>query len=148
AAAAGPADTTRVYEGTDTRAFALLLGSLAATAPAARLFTRAREATLRRGGPALACVIGAYWASAEGQRTPSLFQGGLFLHSLAAALLIGCLARAPHSPLGRALAVPVLRRTGELSYSLYLWHWPVFLLLDEERLGLSGWPRTFVLLPV
>src|SRR5690606_29091794 len=99
-------------------------------------------------GAVLAVGIGVYWALADGQRTPSLFQGGLFLHSLAAALLIGALARAPHSPLGRALAVPVLRRTGELSYSLYLWHWPVFLLLDEERLGLSGWPRTFVLLAV
>lgn len=147
-AAAGPGDTTRVYEGTDTRAFALLLGSLAATAPAARLFARAREAALAWTGTVLAVGIGVYWALADGQRTPSLFQGGLFLHSLAAALLIGCLARAPHSPLGRALAVPVLRRTGELSYSLYLWHWPVFLLLDAERLGLSGWPRTFVLLAV
>ncbi|GGX21729.1 acyltransferase [Streptomyces malachitofuscus] len=147
-ASAGPGDTTRVYEGTDTRAFALLLGSLAATAPAARLFARAREAILRRAGAVLACGIGAYWALADGQRTPSLFQGGLFLHSLAAALLIGCLAQAPLSPLGRALAVPVLRRLGGLSYSLYLWHWPVFLLLDEERLGLSGLPRTAVVVAV
>lgn len=148
AASAGPADTTRVYEGTDTRAFSLLLGSLTATAPAARLFARAREAALCRTGPLLACGIGAYWVSADGQRTPSLFQGGLFLHALAAALLIGCLAHAPHSPLGRALATPVPRRLGGLSYSLYLWHWPVFLLLDEERLGLSGLPRTAVLLAV
>src|SRR5690606_39269130 len=33
-------------------------------------------------------------------------------------------------------------------YSLCLWHWPVFLLLDEERLGLSGPPRTAVVLAV
>ncbi|MBT3153598.1 acyltransferase [Streptomyces sp. CHD11] len=145
---AGSGDTTRVYEGTDTRAFSLLLGSLAATAPAARLFAGARESVLRLGVPVLACGIGAYWAAADGQRTPSLFQGGLFLHALAAALLIGALAHAPRSPLGRVLAAGVLRRLGGLSYSLYLWHWPVFLLLDEERLGLSGPPRTAIILAV
>ncbi|MFR0357532.1 acyltransferase family protein [Streptomyces sediminimaris] len=146
--AAAPADTTRVYEGTDTRAFSLLLGSLTATAPVSRLLDRVGERTAGRWSLALACGIGAYWGMADGQNSPSLFHGGLFLHALAAALLVACLARAPRTPAGRALTAPPLRRLGLISYSLYLWHWPVYLLLSDQRLGFSGWSRTAVLIAV
>ncbi|MEU1046651.1 acyltransferase [Streptomyces sp. NPDC005897] len=143
-----PADTTRVYEGTDTRAFSLLLGALAATPPATRLVSRVGERAAGRWSLALATGIGAYWVAADGQDSPTLFRGGLFLHALAAALLIACLARAPHTPVGRLLAAAPLRRLGLVSYSLYLWHWPVYLLLGEERLGFGGARRTAVLLTV
>ncbi|MDQ0949916.1 peptidoglycan/LPS O-acetylase OafA/YrhL [Streptomyces phaeochromogenes] len=141
-----PTDTTRVYEGTDTRAFSLLLGSLMATAPAAHHLARVGERTADRASLALACGIGAYWATADGQDAPSLFQGGLFLHALAAALLIAFLAQAPRTPVGRVLAAPPLRWFGLISYSLYLWHWPICLLLSEERLGIPDWSRTAVVL--
>ncbi|MEW1660116.1 acyltransferase [Streptomyces sp. NPDC093707] len=143
-----PVDTTRVYEGTDTRAFSLLLGSLMATPPATALLARAGERATAWASLALACGIGAYWALSDGQKDLSLFQGGLFLHALAAALLIGCLTQAPRTAVGRAFAAPPLRWCGLVSYSLYLWHWPVYLLLSEERLGLRGWSRTAVILVV
>lgn len=143
-----PSDTTRVYEGTDTRAFSLLLGSLMATAPAARLLTRFGERAAGWCSVALACGIAAYWTSSDGQKDPALFQGGLFLHALACALLIACLARAPRTRVGRALAARPLRWFGSLSYSLYLWHWPLCLLLSEERLGMTGLPRTAVVVAV
>ncbi|MGW1976613.1 acyltransferase family protein [Streptomyces sp. NPDC001889] len=143
-----PVDTTRVYEGTDTRAFSLLLGALMATAPASGLLDRIGERAAGWWALALACGIGAYWITADGQNSPSLFQGGLFLHALAAALLIGCLARAPRTPLGKVLGTPALRWFGLISYSLYLWHWPVYLMLSEEYLGMAGWGRTAVILGV
>ncbi|MFD0455121.1 acyltransferase family protein [Streptomyces violaceoruber] len=65
-----PADTTRVYEGTDTRAFSLLLGALAATEPAARLVSRLGERAAGRWSLALAAGIGAYWITADGQNSP------------------------------------------------------------------------------
>ncbi|MFJ2769294.1 acyltransferase family protein [Streptomyces sp. NPDC087300] len=139
-----PVDTTRVYEGTDTRAFSLLLGALMATAPAARLLARAGRRAANRCALVLACGIGAYWALADGQSSPSLFQGGLFLHALAAALLIGCLAQAPDGLVGRLVGSAVPRWFGRVSYSLYLWHWPLYVLLSEERTGLTGWARTAV----
>ncbi|MCF3184298.1 acyltransferase [Streptomyces polychromogenes] len=143
-----PADTTRVYEGTDTRAFSLLLGALTATEPAVRLIGRLGEQARRGVSLVLAGAIAAYWITADGQGSPGLLRGGLFLHALAAALLIACVARTPHGLVGRALSAPPLRGLGALSYSLYLWHWPVFLLLSEERLGMTGWARTAVVLTV
>ncbi|MCX5205528.1 SGNH hydrolase domain-containing protein [Streptomyces sp. NBC_00237] len=40
---------------------------------------------------------------------------------------------------GRLLAMRAPRAVGRLSYTLYLWHWPV-LVLAEARLGTLGWP--------
>ncbi|MFD6653723.1 acyltransferase family protein [Streptomyces parvus] len=40
---------------------------------------------------------------------------------------------------GRLLAARAPRAVGRLSYTLYLWHWPV-LVLAEARLGALGWP--------
>jgi len=48
---------------------------------------------------------------------------------LATALLLLALHHHPRSLVGRALACAPMRRIGLLSYSLYLWHWPVFVLM-------------------
>jgi peptidoglycan/LPS O-acetylase OafA/YrhL len=126
-------DPTRVYTGTDTRAFSLLLGALVAAWPI----------RLRRVGlPALALAIAATWAVADGTGSPWLFRGGLFAHSAAAALLIALCVQIPQAPVARALAWGPLRRLGLISYSLYLWHWPVIVLLSPQRSGLAPWPWT------
>ncbi|MGK5638058.1 acyltransferase family protein [Streptomyces sp. URMC 126] len=138
----GTVDSTRAYEGTDTRAFALLLGALAATAPVrerlARVPGRAADAVCA----ALLCGLGVAWVTTEGQNAPGLFTGGLFVHSLACALLVALLAAAPDGRAGRLVGGAVPRRLGELSYSLYLWHWPVYLLLPATVFGIGGWGRT------
>lgn len=144
---ADPADPTRVYTGTDTRAFSLLLGALVATRP---VRTALGAAVHRRPGPAgaacalLAAGMAATWFLADGVDARWLFTGGLFAHSLAAALLTAVCAQAPGTAVARALAVRPLRWLGLVSYSLYLWHWPVLVLLSPQRTGLDGWPRTAV----
>ncbi len=40
--------------------------------------------------------------------------------------------------LGRVFDVRALRWLGTISYGLYLWHWPVYLVLNEGRTGASG----------
>ncbi|MEV7415380.1 acyltransferase [Streptomyces sp. NPDC089919] len=137
-------DTTRAYEGTDTRAFALLLGALAATAPVRAALARVPRTAADAACAALLCGLGASWVLTDGQHAPGLFRGGLFAHSLACALLIGLLARTADARTGRVLGSPAPRRLGELSYGLYLWHWPVYLLLPDPLLGATGWPRTAV----
>ncbi|MFB8763865.1 acyltransferase family protein [Nocardiopsis alba] len=136
-----PADPTRVYTGTDTRAFALLLGALVATPRVRDLLGRAVAHAPRAATAATvsaSAVIGVLWLLSDGTASRWLYPGGLFAHALACALLIGLCARSPEGPVARVLAWEPLRGTGTVSYSLYLWHWPVIVLLTPEATGLSG----------
>ncbi|OBJ04802.1 acyltransferase [Mycobacterium alsense] len=60
---------------------------------------------------------------------------------LGAALVIGAGCAAPSQGCGRALAVRPMRAMGRVSYSWYLWHWPVVVLaapLLGHPLGLAS----------
>jgi len=143
-ALADPADPTRAHTGTDTRAASLLLGALVATAPGQ---TAIAAVARRWAAPAATIAAGALavaWALAGGAGAAWLFDGGLLAHALAAAALIGLCAHAPQIAPARALAWRPLVGLGLISYGLYLWHWPVAVLLSRERTGLGPWPWTLL----
>jgi hypothetical protein len=132
-----------VYIGTDTRASGLLLGALFATAPfrTGVLRVAARVGRAFTGIAALVVgAIGVSWFVVDGPSSTWLFRGGLFVHSLLSAVLVAACAARPAASASRWIGWTPLRITGVLSYSLYLWHWPVFALLSETRTGMSGWP--------
>jgi hypothetical protein len=89
-------------------------------------------------------VLGFAWARIDGPSSAWLFRGGLFGVSIAAMLTIGLLAAGPRLVTTRLMGLPPLCWVGRLSYSLYLWHWPLFVLLDHGSTGLSGWPLLIV----
>jgi peptidoglycan/LPS O-acetylase OafA/YrhL len=142
------ADPSRVYYGTDTRAAGLLLGGALAFVWMPQANGQAPSRTRRwlldgvgvaaLAGLAIACL----WMS---EFDPFLYQGGMLLVAAGTALVIAAVA-APHSPLfASVLGFGVLRWIGLRSYSLYLWHWPVYMVTRPQLdTTLEGTPLLIV----
>jgi peptidoglycan/LPS O-acetylase OafA/YrhL len=129
-AASPNGDPTRVYDGTDTRAFALLIGAaLAFGLPRNRTFGPISTSAARLlnvvGGAALAGIFVMFWHT--NQYEPSLYKGGMVLLALLTALVIGVTVH-PGSGLRTVLGWEPLRWVGERSYAIYLWHYPVIVM--------------------
>ena len=80
----------------------------------------------------------------------AVFRGGFLLVDIATLLVVAAAVH-PASDVGRALGWRPLRYVGVRSYSLYLWHYPIFCItrpgLDIHRVGIwflsfrfAGWP--------
>jgi len=127
-AAASVGDLSRIYFGTDTRVGALLLGcAVAAAGPAAGRAVASRRSTLAACAAAVVLVVACVVLDPSQRIT---YSGALLACAIASVLLI--LAAASPGPVQRALSVPVLRWVGQRSYGLYLWSWPVQLLVERE----------------
>jgi peptidoglycan/LPS O-acetylase OafA/YrhL len=134
----------RGYLGTDARAGSILLGAaLAAVLPMGRtavssLGVRAARISLWSG---LVTSAALWWLAGWPPRIPLSIvlplQGLASVATLAGALL------APTSRPATALASRPLVVVGRVSYGIYLWHWPVFVLLTPSRLG-TGWLATTI----
>ncbi len=127
-------DPSRIYYGTDTRAFSLLIGAaLALIWPSSRLankiIPKARLVLDIIGGIALIIILVMFWKT--NQYDPFLYRGGMVLLSLATALLVANLAH-PASRIAQFLRFRPLRWMGIRSYGIYLWHYPIITLTTPK----------------
>ena len=121
-------DPSRLYFGTDTHGFALLLGAALGLLwqPAAKpadMTTHVLGWLFGLG--ALGAMVALF--ALMGENTPTLYPWG-FLAAAGVALVLIAAATHPALAFGRCLDNPVMRWLGERSYGIYLWHWPVFML--------------------
>ena len=134
--------TGRAYYGTDTRAQALLVGAAIAIGltlwregSSRPWFTRMASMLALAGAAGTALL----WATTS-QDSTFAFSGGFLLASLAAGgVVLGC-AVAPRSVVVRVLELPPLPQGGRISYGIYLWYWPVVLIMSGQRLHLGPYP--------
>lgn len=133
-------DPSRVYYGTDTRAFSLMIGSYAAYIYPAFLpkrrdivgYVKDHPRIIFALGLSCLCLLGLALAFLEGTN-PLVYWGGLFLLSIVSALLIIVVA-SPVTPLMKFFAFKPFVWMGKRSYGMYLWHFPIIVLLTPAAL--------------
>jgi peptidoglycan/LPS O-acetylase OafA/YrhL len=138
-------DPSRIYDGTDTRAFGLLFGAALAmvwpsrglradVSPAARRFIDGMGAVGLLG---IALLI---WRTNE--YSAFMYRGGMVLLSLATVLVVAAVAH-PGGRIGKVLGIGPLRWTGVRSYGIYLWHYPVIVLTTATVVAGTNLTRDF-----
>ncbi len=134
-------NTNRDYFGTDTRAAAILFGAALAAALAVYGPVSGRRARSALEVAALfaAVVLAVAWARLDGQSS-TLYRGGFLVCGLAATAIIAAAVHPELGPVSRALSFRPLCWLGLISYGVYLYHWPLDVILSQQRVGLRGWP--------
>ncbi|MGE7129585.1 acyltransferase family protein [Lysinibacillus xylanilyticus] len=125
------ADPSRIYYGTDTRSFELLIGCwLALVWPMKRLSSQKLSTDHVNKLNAISLVAFSIFILSiifVDEYQTFLYRGGMFLFCLNAAILIACVCH-PISILGKLLSLKPLRWIGSRSYGIYLWHYPIMVL--------------------
>ncbi|MGP5246715.1 acyltransferase family protein [Corynebacterium flavescens] len=157
-------DPTRVYYGTDTHAFGLLIGAILSLLVTS-LHRDPHADSWPIGDKRISAFAGAVGLFATVGFVAQLFlmgadldftyRGGLILTSILGAVMIwGVLHET--APLRILFANRVMRWFGQRSFSLYLWHWPLIMILKalfntdpahdrSTLLGLICLPLSFLL---
>src|SRR5690606_37267076 len=132
------------YYATYTRASEILAGVTLAfvlATPRVRRFLASEPGVRFAAWGAVVAMAGYAWLfTSFGLDDPFMFRGGTIINALCTALIVvACLSPRPGLVV-RGMCVAPLRLIGLATYGVYLFHLPIYMLLDGERTGLGFWP--------
>ena len=124
-------DPSRVYYGSDTRAAGILVGVALSLVwipwRLSPILPGRKRAVLNAAGFVALAALMTILATAD-EFSTLLYRGGFLATSLVTAAVIAVTVH-PAASLGRILENPVMKWIGTRSYGIYLWHWPIFMVL-------------------
>ena len=134
-----PDDETRtnlLYLGTHTRSSGILAGAALALlwSPRSDGVSKRRiiDASMTILSLASIAVVGFLMATLHVE-DGELYRGGLAATSLATVVVIAAVIRRNSGLVGELVSLPILVAIGKRAYGLYLWHWPIFVVLDARE---------------
>jgi peptidoglycan/LPS O-acetylase OafA/YrhL len=141
------ASLDRIYYGTDTRVFMILVGAALGAFTAGRpglsdVWHRWRTALIVVGCLGIAALF--VLTAKVTTSSTGLYAGGYGLVALTMVAVLAAAAQPGPNPLARALEVRPLVGLGLISYGIYLWHWPISLWVTTGNTGLDGLALFFV----
>ena len=143
---------TVVYYATPIRGGEILMGGLLAALVAQGWFIGNKRLVPVLAGLGVVCLVVQVWLWWVAEQTnPALRWGGLLAYSVISACLV--LSANVDGPVRRVMSFEPLRLLGVVSYGVYLFHWPLFKILNEERVDallepFNLQPRTWKLLAI
>ncbi|HMX98960.1 MAG TPA: acyltransferase family protein [Agitococcus sp.] len=136
------ADPNRLYLGTDTHTSGLFAGAMLAylwnpwriNFQSQKAYLPVVFSLLGVCGLLVLCALFT-WAN---ETQAWLYRGGFLGVAFATVfVIIGATYRGGY--LEKALSIPIMRYLGERSYGLYLWHWPIFVLIRPQDFIINEW---------
>jgi peptidoglycan/LPS O-acetylase OafA/YrhL len=140
----GASDVNRVYYGTDTRAFIILIGAAlgALTMGVPTLTGRARRILIVAGCVGAVALLAAFtWTTTS---SSYLYEGAYGAVALVMVVVLAAAAQPGQNPLARILHSRPLVGLGLISYGVYLWHWPISIWVTSQNTGVGAVALFFI----
>jgi peptidoglycan/LPS O-acetylase OafA/YrhL len=142
-------DPSRVYYGTDTRVFALLIGASLAMLVPSHTFVSNHNVRTRWifegiGWLGLATIL--YLFIHMNEFDDFVYHGGLVIAAVAAAMVVASLLH-PTTQISKLMSWKPLRWIGVRSYGIYLWHYPI-IELTKPAVNTDGYNWTLAIMQV
>ena len=125
-------DPSRVYYGTDTRAFALLIGALAAIQLEYRIIKVKLPRKIWALIGSISLIVLTCMMVFISSYSSFLYYGGQAIVSLLTAFVVYAVT-VSRSMLNKILGHNALKWIGDRSYSIYLWHYPIIILISGGK---------------
>jgi peptidoglycan/LPS O-acetylase OafA/YrhL len=132
-------DPNRVYYGTDSRAFIILvgaaLGALSMGDPTIANRRGSRRLITIGCVGAVALIAAMAWTTTN---SAYLYEGVYGAIAIVMVVVLAAAAQPGENRLARVLQTRPLVGLGLISYGIYLWHWPVSIWVTSENTGVAG----------